>query len=55
MDMYKIRTILNGVFIVLAIASIVIYFVSGYTTTFMIVILSAIAVKLAEFFIRWML
>lgn len=55
MDIYKLRTILNGLFILAAIACIVIYFVSGYSSLFLMVGLGAIAIKLAEFFIRFML
>ena len=55
MDIYKIRTILNGLFILAAIACVVIYFISGYSTMFLTVGLCAIALKLAEFFIRFML
>ncbi|MCQ2238771.1 MAG: hypothetical protein MJZ73_06020 [Bacteroidaceae bacterium] len=54
MDIAKIRMILNGVFILGALASIVIYFTSGYTTLFLYVILISIAIKVAEFFIRYM-
>lgn len=54
MDIQKIRMILNGVFILGAVASLIIYFVSGYTSLFLFVILFSIAIKLAEFFIRYM-
>lgn len=55
MDIYKIRTLLNALFILGALASIIIYFTAGYSTLFMTVTLGAIALKLAEFFIRFML
>ena len=49
-----IRSILNIVFIVLAIASVITYFVIEDFTTFIYVCAVAIFVKLCEFFLRFM-
>lgn len=49
-----IRVVLNAVFIVLAIASIITYFVVEDFTTFIYVCAAAIFVKLCEFFLRFM-
>lgn len=54
MDTDKIRKLLNIIFIILAIATIVIYFVSGSSLKlFFIVGMCAIFVKVMEFFIRF--
>lgn len=54
MNTDKIRNILNIIFIILAIATIIIYFVSGSSLKlFFIVGLCAIFVKVMEFFIRF--
>lgn len=49
-----IRNVLNIVFIVLAIASVITYFVIEDFTTFIYVCAAAIFVKLCEFFLRFM-
>ena len=49
-----IRTILNMVFIVLAIASVITYFVVEDFITFIYVCAAAIFCKLCEFFLRFM-
>ncbi|MBQ0060512.1 MAG: hypothetical protein MJZ69_08070 [Bacteroidaceae bacterium] len=54
MNTPKVRTYLNALFILGAIASVIIYFTCGYTPLFMWVILTSFALKLAEFFIRFM-
>ena len=54
MDTDLIRSILNIVFIVLAIASVIMYFVVGDFITFIYVCAAAIFVKLCEFFLRFM-
>lgn len=53
MGIDRIRTILNIVFMVLAIASVITYFVEDFTT-FIYVCGAAIFVKLMEFFMRFM-
>ena len=54
MNTDTIRSILNIVFMVLAVASIILYFTSNFTV-FIYVCGAAIAVKLIEFFVRFML
>ena len=54
MDTEAIRRILNIVFMVLAIASIITYFVVEDYTTFIYVCAATIFVKLCEFFLRFM-
>ena len=49
-----IRSILNIVFIILAIASVITYFVVEDFITFIYVCAAAIFVKLCEFFLRFM-
>ncbi len=53
METNKIRTVLNFVFIVLAIVSVILYFVMDDKHPFMYVCGTALAVKLMEFFIRF--
>ena len=54
MDTYKLRTILNTLFLILALASIIIYFTAhGDFSLFIYVCGAAIFVKLIEFFIRF--
>ena len=55
MDTDTIRRILNIVFMVLAVASFITYFVVEDFTTFIYVCGAAIFVKLCEFFLRFML
>lgn len=50
----RIRTILNIVFMVLAVASVITFFVTDDFTTFIYVCGTAIFVKLMEFFLRFM-
>lgn len=54
MNTDTIRTILNMVFIVLAIASVITYFVVEDFITFIYVCAAAIFCKLCEFFLRFM-
>lgn len=49
-----IRSILNIVFMVLAIASVIIYFTVDDFTTFIYTCAAAICCKLIEFFLRFM-
>ncbi|MBQ8520932.1 MAG: hypothetical protein IJ456_06090 [Bacteroides sp.] len=51
----KIRTILNIVFMILAVAAVILYFAVDDFTTFIYVCAAAIFVKLMEFFVRFML
>ena len=53
MNLIKVRNILNMVFMILAIAAVVIYFVSDFQT-FMYVACVAIFVKVVEFIIRFL-
>ena len=53
METNKIRTVLNTIFIVLAAASVVLYFVMDDKHPFLYVCGTALAVKLMEFFIRF--
>ena len=53
MGLIKVRNILNMVFMILAIAAVVIYFVSDFQT-FMYVACIAIFVKVVEFIIRFL-
>ena len=55
MDTNKIRRILDIVFMVLAIVSVITYFVVEDYTTFIYVCAAAIFCKLCEFFLRFML
>ena len=55
MNTDTIRSILNIVFMVLAVASVITYFVVEDFTTFIYVCSAAIFVKLCEFFLRFML
>jgi len=55
MNTDTIRVVLNIVFIILAIASIITYFIVEDFTTFIYVCAAAIFVKLCEFFLRFML
>ncbi|MBQ7553145.1 MAG: hypothetical protein IJT46_02145 [Bacteroidaceae bacterium] len=52
MDLDKIRSYLNMIFIVLAIASVILYFVADYRT-FIYVCGTAIFLKVMEFIIRF--
>lgn len=52
MNSDKIRNVLNILFLVLALAAVVLYFAASFKT-FIIVCLVAIFVKLMEFFIRF--
>ena len=54
MDTEKIRSILNIVFMLLALASVITYFVVEDYTTFIYVCAAAIFCKLCEFFLRFM-
>lgn len=55
MNQAKIRWILNTIFMIGAIASVVIYFVwPEQRTLFLGVILTSMAIKIVEFFIRFM-
>ena len=54
MDTEKIRSILNIVFMLLALASVITYFVVEDFTTFIYVCAAAIFCKLCEFFLRFM-
>ena len=54
MNTDTIRSILNIVFIILAIASVITYFVVEDFITFIYVCAAAIFVKLSEFFLRFM-
>lgn len=54
MNTTQIRTILNVIFMVLAFAAIVTYFVASDFKMFIYVCAAAICVKLAEFFMRFM-
>ena len=51
----KIRVILNIVFMILAVVSVILYFVIEDFTTFIYVCAAALFVKLMEFFLRFML
>ena len=51
----KIRVILNIVFMLLAVVSVILYFVVEDYTTFIFVCAADIFVKLMEFFMRFML
>lgn len=51
--MDKFRTILNTLFIIMAVVTVVVYFTSDFST-FLVVGLTAIGIKLMEFFIRYM-
>jgi len=51
--MEKFRTILNILFIIMAVVTVVMYFTSEFST-FIIVGLITIGIKLIEFFIRYM-
>ena len=51
----KIRVILNIVFMILAVVSVILYFVVEDFTTFIYVCAAALFVKLMEFFLRFML
>ncbi len=53
METNKIRTILNIVFIVLAVVSVILYFAMDDKHPFLYVCGTALAVKLMEFFIRF--
>ena len=55
MDTDTIRRILNIVFMVLAVASVITYFVVVDFSSFIFVCSAAIFVKLCEFFLRFML
>ena len=51
----KIRMILNTIFMIGAIASVIIYFAfPDERQLFLVVILSSLAIKIVEFFIRFM-
>ncbi len=55
MDQAKIRFILNTIFMIGAIASVIIYFAfPEERSLFMIVIMTSLAIKIVEFFIRFM-
>ena len=54
MNTDTIRRILNAVFMVLAIASVITYFVAEDYITFIYVCAAAIFCKLCEFFLRFM-
>ena len=55
MDEAKIRFILNTIFMIGAIASVIIYFAfPEERSLFMIVIMTSLAIKIVEFFIRFM-
>lgn len=55
MDQAKIRFILNTIFMIGAIASVIIYFAfPEERNLFMIVIMTSLAIKIVEFFIRFM-
>ena len=55
MDQAKIRFILNTIFMIGAIASVSIYFAfPEERSLFMIVIMTSLAIKIVEFFIRFM-
>jgi hypothetical protein len=54
MNTHLIRNILNIVFIVLAVISVITYFVAEDFITFVYVCSAAIFVKLMEFFLRFM-
>jgi len=54
MNTNTIRSILNIAFIVLAIASVITYFVAEDYITFIYVCAAAIFCKLCEFFLRFM-
>ena len=54
MNTDTLRSILNIVFIVLAIASVITYFVVEDFITFIYVCSAAILIKLCEFFLRFM-
>ena len=51
----RIRTILNIAFMILALISVITYFVAEDFVTFVYVCAAAIFVKLIEFFLRFML
>lgn len=53
METDKIRNILNIIFLVLAVAAVVTYFVSDDFIDFVYVCAAAIFVKVMEFFIRF--
>lgn len=55
MNITLIRNILNIVFMVLALAAIITYFVASDFTAFIYVCAAAIFIKLVEFFLRFML
>ena len=55
MDQAKIRFILNTIFMIGAIASVIIYFAfPEERSLFMIVIMTSLAIKIVEFFIHFM-
>jgi hypothetical protein len=54
MNTEQVRNILNIVFMVLALAAVICYFVADNFLVFIYVCAAAIAVKLAEIFIRFM-
>ena len=49
-----IRSVLNIVFMILAVASVITYFIAEDFTTFIYVCAAAICCKLIEFFLRFM-
>ncbi len=53
MDLKKLRNILNVVFMVLALAAVIIYYASDNFTLFIYVCGGAVCVKLMEYFIRF--
>ena len=55
MGINRIRIILNIVFMILALISVITYFVAEDFVTFVYVCAAAIFVKLIEFFLRFML
>lgn len=55
MNTELIRNILNIVFMALALAAVITYFVASDFKTFIYVCAAAICVKLIEFFLRFML
>jgi hypothetical protein len=53
MNIEQVRNILNILFMILAVAAVICYFVADFTV-FIYVCAAAIFLKLAEFFIRFM-
>ncbi len=54
-DTANLRKLLNIVFLILAVVGFAFYFVQGYRDVGIVIMVVGMAVKLAEFFVRFML